>query len=205
MATAVKSTGRVEKSKVITPEFRLSYAHIWKPQTNNEGKEIWSITMIFEPNADLREMIDLAKRTAAAKWPNAKGTLRMPFRKGVEGPTGVGYDLDKNPEYEGKIICSARSYGRKVVPVDLNREPILEQSEFYSGCYCIASVTAFAYDKNGNKGVNFGLANVMKVRDGEPLANIHKADEDFRGLDTSQYENEANADLFNGEDSLAGL
>jgi hypothetical protein len=53
--------------------------------------------------------------------------------------------------------------------VDANVKDIIEPREFYSGCYARASVRAYVYDNKGNRGVGFGLNNVQKLRDGEPL------------------------------------
>ena len=94
----------------ITPLFRTSFCHVWAPQETENGKKVWSVTGIFE-EADLAEMRKLAKECALAKWPKAKG-IKLPFRKGVdkdEDPSG--YDLEKYPEYAGKVIVGMRSYG----------------------------------------------------------------------------------------------
>ena len=53
--------------------------------------------------------------------------------------------------------------------VDRFGRPITDQVDFYSGCYGLANVTFYAYNKNGNAGVGCGLQNVMKKRDGDHL------------------------------------
>ena len=40
-------------------------------------------------------------------------------------------------------------------------------------------MVAFTYDTKGNKGVSFGLNNVQKVKDDEPLGNFSRAEDDF--------------------------
>ena len=64
-----------------------------------------------------------------------------------------------------------------VVDADLNA--ILDQSEFYSGCYGRASISFFAYNSNGSKGIGCGLNNVQKLDDGEKLGGAASATEDF--------------------------
>ena len=54
----------------------------------------------------------------------------------------------------------------------------------YSGVWAILSVTFYAYEVSGNRGVACGLNNVMKYKDGEMLGGRASADSDFDGLDT---------------------
>ena len=63
--------------------------------------------------------------------------------------------------------------------VDLARNPILDQEEIYSGCYCRFSLMFYPFSTNGNNGVAVGLNNLQKVSDGERLAGGSKAEDDF--------------------------
>ena len=54
--------------------------------------------------------------------------------------------------------------------VDRNQNPIINQSEIYSGVYAYVNVEFFPYLFGGaKKGIGCSLGPVMKVRDGEPL------------------------------------
>ena len=53
----------------------------------------------------------------------------------------------------------------------------------YSGCYGRVSLTFYAFNMNGNRGIACGLNNNQKLRDGEPLGNYLSAEEEFAGLD----------------------
>jgi hypothetical protein len=64
-----------------------------------------------------------------------------------------------------------------VVDADLN--PILDRSEFYSGCFGRASISFFAYNTSGSKGIGCGLNNVQKLKDGDKLGGSATAAEDF--------------------------
>lgn len=44
-------------------------------------------------------------------------------------------------------------------------------TDVYSGMYARMTVNFFPYDASGNRGVGFGLGNVYKTRDGEPLGS----------------------------------
>jgi hypothetical protein len=67
--------------------------------------------------------------------------------------------------------------------VDKNRQPIIDQEELYSGCYGHASITFFAFNTSGNKGVACGLNHLMKVKDGESLGGRSTAENDFADLE----------------------
>lgn len=53
--------------------------------------------------------------------------------------------------------------------MDENVAPILDRSEVYSGCYARVSISFYAFNTNGNKGIACGLGNIQKIRDGESL------------------------------------
>jgi hypothetical protein len=53
--------------------------------------------------------------------------------------------------------------------VDANLQDIIDEVEVYSGAWYRAQVRPYSYSKKGNIGVAFGLQNVQKLRDDEPL------------------------------------
>ncbi len=192
-----------KSKRILTPRFRVSYAHIFKPQDNDDGSKVYSVTMIFDPSEDLSEMRALVKETKEIKWGNRKptGKSEPTFRKGTqydEEENPNGYDLKKNPEYKGMIICTAKSYGQAVNVVKVNKSKpkgdpkrlitITDPSEFYSGCYAKASVTTYAYEKRGKNGVSFGLQNLIKVGDGEPLVKYANPHDDFGEMDDDEFD-----------------
>ena len=52
----------------------------------------------------------------------------------------------------------------------ISRYTELAPQDIYSGMYARVTINFFGYMSNGKKGVGCGLGNVMKTRDGEPLA-----------------------------------
>lgn len=82
--------------------------------------------------------------------------------------------------------------------VDQNVQPIISESEFYGGCWAIASVNASVYDQKGNRGVNFYLQNIQKVRDGEPLGGRARPEAEFAPISgTTESAPKSTNDLFN--------
>jgi len=63
--------------------------------------------------------------------------------------------------------------------VDADLNPILTRSEVYSGVYGRASITFYAFNSSGNRGIACGLNNLQKIRDGEPLGGKASAEFDF--------------------------
>lgn len=177
--------------KVSTPVFRASFPWLFEPQPpmeGNTGEPKYSVVMLFDEAAqkspEFKAMKDLANAAIKEKWGDkVPSTLRNPFRPGSDKP-----DLDG---YEGCIFVSASSKMQPgVVDGRLNRIISKEVAPegFYAGCFARATVTAYAYDKAGNKGVAFGLQNVQKIRDGEAFSQRTRAEDDF----------EATEDAFSG-------
>ena len=63
--------------------------------------------------------------------------------------------------------------------VDAQNNDIINEADFYPGCYARATVRPFWYDTAGNKGVAFGLQNIQKLADGEPLGGRVSASKEF--------------------------
>lgn len=122
----------------------------------------------------IEDAIDEAKEYGkSAKWGG-----KIPHKLKIAFQDGDDTDLERYPENEGHMLLNARSK-KKVGLVDINRQPILDGEELYSGCWAYISVTSFAYD-NESKGVSFFLNNIMKARDDERFGGGGSSpDEDF--------------------------
>lgn len=151
---------------VMTPKFRASFANVFRPgKAMEEGQEPkYGVMMLFDKGADLSALKAAAQQAVVDKWGADKAkwpkNLRTPFRDQA--------DKEGDAYVAGAIFVTATSK-QKPGLVDQRNQPIIDESEFYSGCYARATVRAFAYDKAGNRGVAFGLQNVQKLADGEPL------------------------------------
>lgn len=167
-------------AKVVTPvPVRLTFCFL----PDEEGVYRTSL-LIPKSNKKLVKMFEEAIEEAKEYGKNAKWggkipkNLKIAFRDGDEDT-----DTDSYPENEGHYILNARSK-KKVGLVDSDRQPILDPSEIYSGCWAWVSVTSFAYN-NESKGVSFFLNNIMKARDDESFGGGgSSAEEDFGGIDT---------------------
>lgn len=178
-------------SSVMTPVFRASYPSVFKPKENTlNGKQEYSVVALFSKDADLSGLKKAAQAVIEEKWGKDKKkwppNLRSPFRDQAERAkidevTGkkvlpAGYE-------EGAIFLTIKSQNRPGV-VDANVQDIIDESDFYAGCYARATVHAYAYDQKGNRGVSFGLANIQKTKDGDPLSGRARAQDDFAPIET---------------------
>ncbi len=171
-------------SKTNTPEFRVAFPTVFRPKKNDmNGKDEYSLVALFPKGADLNKLKVAAQDALAKKfgedkkkWP--KG-LRSPFRDQGDREKEVDGVMVLPAGYEkGAIYLNLRST-QKIGVVNQQVEAIIDESDFYGGCWCIASINAYAYDTAGNKGVAFGLGNVQKVRDDDAFGNRTKPEEDF--------------------------
>lgn len=188
----------IEKKKCTTPEFRVSFPHVFEKHSGFEGQEAkYSIVMLFPKKTDLKELKRAAFNAATEKW-GAKEkwpkTMRMPFRDGDEKQDLAGY--------EGCYFVSASSKQKPQIVSNKKVDgafPRIEKEDelFYAGCYARATLIAFAYDKMGNKGISFSLQNVQKIKDGEQFSGRRNADDEFDEVDDGSDDKEN----YNGGDT----
>ena len=159
---------------LMTPEFRVSFPAVFKPKRQKgdaTSEPKYGLTMLFPKGADLSKLKAAAQEAVKEKWGDKPPkNLRSPFRDQGEKEY-EGYE-------EGAVFVSASSK-QKPGLVDRQRQDIIDETEFYPGCYARATLRAFAYDNNGNKGVAFCLNNIQKLRDGNPLDGRTRAKDDF--------------------------
>ena len=164
------------KTKVIVP-CRFSYLHCWEPDAINGGEPKYSVSAII-PKSDtktieqIKAAIGQAKKDSVSKWGGKiPANLKLPLRDG---------DIDR-PEDEAYAGCYFFNANSRQAPeiVDAQVQPILNQSEVYSGCYGRISVTFYGFSTNGNRGIAAGLGNIQKLRDGDPLGGKTRAADDF--------------------------
>lgn len=167
----------INKTKVITGKVCFSYANVWEAKSINGGDEKYSVSLII-PKSDkktikeIKEAIEFAKQEGKAKFGGKVPTnIKTPLRDG---------DIDRPDDeaYSDSYFVNANSKEKPQI-VDKNVKPILDQEEFYSGCYGRASITFYAYNANGNKGIACGLGNLQKLSDGKPLSGRSKAEDEF--------------------------
>jgi hypothetical protein len=190
--------------KTITPKFRVSYPNVFKPKLNTLSNKLeYSLEALFPVGADLSVLKKAVTDAVTEKWGDtakvqpsakggyelvvdgkAKGTFKLPFKDQVSKEQDGALPA---PYEKGAFFVTLKS-SQKPGVVDQNVQPILDASDFYAGCYAVASVNAGAYDKVGNKGVSLYLNNIQKVADGDPLGGRTAPSDDFAAVAGSENE-----------------
>lgn len=172
----------MSNTKVVTGLVRFSYVHAFEPHSVEEGQpKKYSVSILIpKKNKDtlkkLEEVIENAAVAGKAKFnnkdPHKVKNFKWPLRDGDE-------EREDDPTYKGMYFVNASS-NQKPGIVDADRDEILDESDFYSGCWGRASLNFFAFNTSGNMGVACGLNNLQKLKDDEPLGGARsKAEDDF--------------------------
>ncbi len=180
----------VNPTKVITgPETRWSYANVWEPKAINGGTPKFSVSLIIKKNDPCVEKIKAAIQAAYEEGQvKLKGTGKsVPPLAAIKTPLRDG-DAERpdDPAYAGAYFINANNQNAPGI-VDADRQPILERREVYSGVYGRASISFYAFNSSGNKGIACSLNNLQKIRDGEPLGGHSRAEDDFATDDEDDF------------------
>lgn len=153
--------------KVITgPDTRWSYANVWEPKSINGGTPKYSVSLII-PKSDTKTIAKIeAAIEAAYKEGEAKlkGTGKsVPALSVIKTPLRDG-DMERpdDPAYANAYFVNANATSAPGI-VDADRNPILTRSAVYSGVYGRASISFYAFNSSGNKGIACGLNNLVTV------------------------------------------
>lgn len=170
-------------TKVITSDkVRWSYVNVWAPKSVGGGTPKYSVSLIIsktdtETLNAIQAAIQAAYQEGAAKLKGAGQTvpplsaIRTPLRDGDAERPG-------DPAYANSYFINANSPTAPGI-VDANCNPVIERSEIYSGVFGRASISFYAYNRSGNRGIACSLNNLQKIRNGEPLGGKPKASSDF--------------------------
>lgn len=171
----------VNETKVVFGPCRLSFTHVFNKYSPNGEGEGKYMTNVLIPKSEkktikaLDQAIEAAKKAGVVlKWGGKEPKkLDMPLRDG---------DDKEDDVYQDHFYINAKCNTRPGV-VDKNKNPIVDEEEMYSGVWAFVSVTFYAYDVSGNRGVACGLNNLMKFKDDDHLGGRVSADSDFADID----------------------
>ena len=157
--------------QIVLTNVRLSYVHLTKPYANDPSQEaVYSCTVLVPKDSkDNIAKIDAAIKAAkeagiAGKW---NGTVPPIVPTPVHDGDGTMQNGNAyGAECKGCLVFTAKSK-RPIEIVDRRRQPILTESEIYSGIYANICVNFYPYLYQGKKAIGCGLGPVQKVADGE--------------------------------------
>lgn len=148
----------------------------------NGGAPKFSVSLII-PKSDTKT-VEKIKAAIQAAYEEGQSKLKgngksVPALSVIKTPLRDG-DTERpdDPAYAGCYFINANSSAAPGI-VDADRQPILDRSEVYSGVYGRASISLYAFNSNGNRGIACGLNNLQKIKDGDPLGGKSRAEDDF--------------------------
>lgn len=180
-----------DPAKVVTGTHRISYVHVKEATAfNGEGDPKYDVTLLIpKDHPDVKKVKEAINNVYKANkesvfngTPLTSPKMWNPLRNGEEW-------LEEHPEakeYEGCYFLKASSKSRPAV-FDADKQEILDLDEVYSGCYCRASIKAYAFN-NKSKGIGFFLNSLMKTKDGERLGGVDVDPDDFDEEDGTTFE-----------------
>ena len=178
-------------TKVITgPKTVFSYLTVNEPKTPiGGGTPKYSVSLII-PKSDT-VTVQRIKDAIRAAYEEGEGRLKgngktVPPLSTLKTPLRDG-DAERpdDPAYRNAYFVNANSAAKPGI-VDAALQPVIDPSELYSGIVGRASISFYAYNSNGNRGIACGLNNLQKLADGTPLGGRSRAEDDFAGLEEDE-------------------
>lgn len=177
----------INSTRVTTGKVRFSFVNVFEPRAFGDNTTEKYSVMLMIPKTDIKTL-NACNAAIAAAVEKGKSSCFAGKAPAVIKSTLKDADVDTNrdgevfgdkwPETKGHYIINVSSKTRPQI-VNGELQPILNPTEFYSGCYGRASINFFPYNNNGNKGISAGLNNLQKLEDGESLGGITSAEQDF--------------------------
>ena len=165
--------------KIVTSEFRVAFQQVWEPRKRQGKKDEYGMTMLFDKKTGISSLKQIIDEAIEEEWGNKiPKDLWLPIQDG---------SLKEWQGFEGCMYAKCKSQF-PIGVADDQAKVIIDQNEFYSGCYARASIIAKAWtftdpDTTMKKnGVSLWVHNVQKLRDGEPFRGGSSAEDDFEAI-----------------------
>ena len=202
----------IEKLKLVTPEFRVSHPHLFKPNAmKGSEKKSYSIEMLFDKTTtDIKVLQAPLIEAAKEKWGPDKNDWPKPLKLAYrDGDKPYGKNKEVKKEHKGMWVMKASSSAEFSRPHVVDKDPkiaITEEGKIYPGCYARAHLKAHAYTFADKDGVKYILDAVQFIRDGVAIGGKKPADQMFgviEGLeDESDVDSPFGSDEENSEESF---
>jgi hypothetical protein len=159
---------------VITCVARLSFVHFKEPrkQEGSDQKPRYDCAVILPAASDHTPLMNAARKA----WSESEVSKKRekpratPLKKQSDAGDYEGFGED------GFYFNCATVNVPELFNIDMTKAPV---DKFYSGCWARVKVRAYAFDKNGNWGVSFGLQGVQFFADDEKLGGGGNASDGF--------------------------
>ena len=166
--TNVKTCILTAAGTIVTPEGRLSYPHLFKPNPKaktQDGRLKYTGSILLPPDSDLMLLRNAANDAVIAEW----GSEKSKRPKNIKAPFLDAYEKSEDEQFKGWTLLRVSTLQQPQV-VNGAGLPVSDPSDAYAGRWVRFSVRAGTYTTDTNSGVSFFLSNVQLLRDDEPLA-----------------------------------
>lgn len=165
----MSNQNKFSQEPFVSPRCQFSFVHVFTPIDYKGDQNFkYRATLCF-PKSDQaaydfitakhKELIDFYYNGTFPQNQNWGGL--------IDGATDPTYKKDEY-FHDKWVLSASQGDDRKVEVVDQNRNPIIDKSQFYSGCFGVAFINFFHFD-GGKGGISCSLHSVMKLEDGEHL------------------------------------
>lgn len=173
--------------RLITPEFRVSYPHVFKPQAPKPtDTPKYSITMLFpkdkkivgsSPDGQPRSLVGAMKAAKTAEFGDPENWPEDLLSPVINGDDPKYADKDG---YKGHwVVKAVSSADQRPTVVDRDMSVITNPADLYPGCYARAYVFAYVWEYMGKQGIGFILDHVQKLRDGKSFGGKKPVEQVF--------------------------
>lgn len=171
---------------IISPIARLSFPVFFTPKTigdKADSKALYSCSLLIPPNADLTLLKKAAVDAARERWGDkvqemiTSRQLKVPFLRAEDKKYDgylPGWTLIRASSQTKPAVRDAMQVPGSLVVVSEDNPEII-----YPGRWAQVTLNAYSYDQKGNKGVTFGLNNVMLLHHDESFSGRAKAEDEF--------------------------
>ena len=188
---------KVNPSNMITDTVKFSYVQLFEPKVNLSGALKYSACLLLSKDnkkekdrwdsaVEAAIMVGISKGMFTA---NQRPILKTPIR---DGDKELATEQKKGDEYKNAWFINANANADSPPQVTKPQGgvavPILDPTEFFSGCEGRAIISFYPYDQGGSKGVAVGINGAYKTGEGERLdgrINAVSAFADFAAEDSA--------------------
>lgn len=170
MATATQAPAN-PATAMTTGEVRISFPQVWQAKSFKQQEPKFSCILLI-PKTDTVTLKKVNACIDAAKLDGKTSKWKGIIPKALDNPLHDGDDEfalgKKGEEFQGHFYLNAKSSNKPYI-FDEKGEEMLNQSDFYAGCYAKAAINFFPYD-NAGQGVGVGLNGLKKTKNGIPFS-----------------------------------
>lgn len=176
-------SAQAQSTKFKTEPVRLSYAQqLYQPKADDKGSMKYSVTLLIPKTDDVtyKRFCAAAEACKRAKAPGKEEAFYKAHPRtlhdgdGVKPTTGEAYGA----ECKGHWVVAVSSNEKPgIVTIDPAFNPAVDKIN--SGDYGKVMLNAYWFDTGSNRGVTFGLGNVLFVKRGDRIDGRTDAVDDF--------------------------